>query len=254
MRSRYPLLLLLPALLGFDSSDARRVLDRVFYNMYAPDRLAGVELQILATPNELTLVHFAYGRKTTDDESRTLVFTGGSRAQSRRVLLFQKPGERDRVYLASGRSQRVKPLSRRQVEQEFFSSDFSYEDFRTHRADEYRVESLGTDQIEGEPCRVLRLWPKSGPYRMLVVWISRLRPIIVRTDYFDEQGLWKRYRVALDRVIEDFEWWVPLEDEMLDLRTGSRTVRHFRNILVDVAVPDELFSLARLARGHMPSF
>jgi hypothetical protein len=251
---RLLLVLLLPCLLGLDGSSARRALERAFHNLYAPDQLAGVELEILSPERVETRLTFAYGRQTSDAGTRTLVYTGDGRRDSRRVLLFQAPGESDRVFVAEGRDKRVRPLSAGGSGWRFFGSDFSYEDFRTHRADEYRIEELGEDRIDGEPCRVLRLWPDAGPYRMMLVWLSTERPIIVRSDHFDDRGLWKRYRVKLDRVVEDFEWWVPLEDEMLDLRTGSRTVRRIRNILVDVAVPDELFSVARLARGHLPSF
>jgi hypothetical protein len=101
---------------------------------------------------------------------------------------------------------------------------------------------------------VLRLRPFDGPYRSILVWLSTARPVIVRADYFDAKGLWKRYTVAVDRLARHFEWWVPMEDGMFDLRTGSRTVRKIRNILVDMDVPDDLFTTTRLARGRLPLF
>ena len=124
-----------------------------------------------------------------------------------------------------------------------FGSDFMYEDFRVHTADEYRIEVLGSDPVEGEPCRVLRLRPLAGPYKMMLVWLSTERPVVLRTDYFDEEGLWKRYTANPEEIVRNFDWWVPMHDEMLDLRTGRRTVRRIRNILVDSDVPDELFTL-----------
>ena len=80
------------------------------------------------------------------------------------------------------------------------------------------------------------------------------RPIMLRTDYFDRKGLWKRYRLKPSDVERRFEWWVPMRDEMIDLRSGRRTVRRIRNLLIDAAVPDELFTITQLARGRMPSF
>ncbi len=248
------LLLLLPALLSFDGRSAERTLAQAFHNLYSPDLLAAVELEIYSATRGVSLVTFAYGRKTSDTHTRTLVYSGEGRRSARRVLLIQKRGERDRVWEAEGRHGHARPRSAGGAGWRLFDSDFLYEDFRTHAVDEFRVESLGEDRIGGEPCRVLRLWPHSGPYRSMLVWISAERPIIVRTDYFDSKGLWKRYRVRLDRVVEDLGWWVPLEDEMIDLRTGSHTLRTVRNSLVDVAVPDSLFSVSRLERGHLPSF
>ena len=135
-----------------------------------------------------------------------------------------------------------------------FGSDFNNADFRARRADDYRIEVLGQDRIDGEDCRVLRLRPLEGPYTMLLAWISQDRPVIVRTDYFDEAGLWKRYQARVDRIERNIDWWVPMEDEMIDLRTGRHTIRRVRNLLVGAGVPDEAFTLTQLARGKVPNF
>ena len=115
-------------------------------------------------------------------------------------------------------------------------------------------EVLGRDRIDGESCRVLRLRPLDGPYTMLLAWVSEERPVMLRTDYFDEQGLWKRYRARPENIAQNFDWWVPMQDEMIDLRSGRHTVRHVRNILIGTDVPDDAFTLTQLARGRLPSF
>jgi hypothetical protein len=89
---------------------------------------------------------------------------------------------------------------------------------------------------------------------MQLTWLSSDRPVILRVDYFDKRGLWKRYRAKPGKIAQHFDWLVPMQDEMLDLRTGRRTRRYIRNIMVDTAVPDEMFSLTQLSRGRMPSF
>ena len=60
--------------------------------------------------------------------------------------------------------------------------------------------------------------------------------------------------MRVDRIVQHFEWWVPMEEEMIDLRSGRRTIRRIRNLLIDVEVPDEIFSLTLLSRGRVPSF
>ena len=47
-------------------------------------------------------------------------------------------------------------------------SDFGYEDIRAKRADDYRIEVLGPDRVQGEPCRALRLRPFRGPYQTII--------------------------------------------------------------------------------------
>lgn len=254
MRQLWGLLLLAPLLVGFDVSRAREALDLALHNLYGSDLLAGIELEIADATRGTTRATFALGRKRKGGEVRTLVYAAKGGRKAPRALLFQSPGRRDRIFVADGSRGGAKPISAGGYAWPFFGSDFSYDDFRVHSADEYRIEVLGEDRVSGEPCRVLRLRPFQGPYRMMLVWLSTERPVILRTDYFDRQGLFKRYRVDPRDVVQHFEWWVTMEDEMIDLRSGRRTVRRIRNILMDLDVPDGIFTLTQLERGRLPRF
>ncbi len=245
---------LTPFLVGFDGPEARQALDAALRNLYQPDMLVAVELRIDAGLPDEEGVTFAYGRKTKGGETRTLVYDGDGKRDSARVLLFQKPGEEDHAFTSVGTLGQVRPVSMARHRAALFGSDFNYADFRARSADEYRIEVLGRDRIDGEDCRVLRLRPLEGPYTMLLAWLSEDRPVILRTDYFDEAGLWKRYTAPVHRIERNMEWWVPMEDEMVDLRTGRHTIRRIRNVIVGAEVPDEAFTLTQLARGRMPAF
>jgi outer membrane lipoprotein-sorting protein len=254
LRALTVVLALAPFLVGFDGPEARDALDAALRNLYQPDVLVAVELRIDEGLPDADTVSFAYGRKTTGDETRTLVYNGDGKRDSARVLLFQRPGEEDRAFSSDGTRGQVRPVSMGRYRASLFGSDFNYADFRARRADDYRIEVLGEDKIDGELCRVLRLRPLEGPYTMLLAWISEERPVIVRTDYFDDGGLWKRYEARVDRIERNIDWWVPMEDEMIDLRTGRHTIRRVRNVLVGAGVPDEAFTLTQLARGKVPNF
>ncbi len=253
-RQRWGLLLLLPGLLGFDGSRAREALDLALHHVYGTNLLAGIELTVEENDRSQSQLSFAFGRKHKGDEVRTLMYTGDGRRNSPRALLLQRPGQHDRIFVSDGGQSQVRAVSAGKHAWQLFGTDFSYDDFRVHTAADYQIEVLGEERQQGEPCVVLRLHPLSGSYRMRLVWLSTERPAILRSDYFDERGLFKRYRVDPKDVVQHFQWWVPMRDEMLDLRTGRRTIRHIRNLLIDTEVPDELFTLTRLARGRMPSF
>ncbi len=254
MLRRWGLAAVLPFILGFDPPNGREALEAALYNLYGPDVLAAVELEMEDGQIGRGRIEFAYGRKQSDGETKTLVYTFTDRRHVQGALLFQRPGERDRIFVTNGKYGQVRPLSAGDYDWPFFGSDFNYDDFRVHEASEYRIEVLGPDTIQGEPCRVLRLRPLIGPYRMMLVWLSTRRPVILRTDYFDAQGLWKRRTLRVDRVVRNFEWWVAMEEEMIDLRMGRRTVRRIRNILLDLEVPDEIFTITQLTRGRVPLF
>ncbi len=246
------LLLLLPFTLGFDGPDAREALDQAFDNLYGVSVLAGIEL-FIDDRGAQSWLRFAYGRKSDERETRTLIQLVDAREPTR-TLLLQKAGERDRIFISEGRRGRVRAASSGHDAWPLSGSDFAYEDIRAKRADDYRIEVLGLDRVQGEPCRALRLRPFRGPYQKLVLWLSTERPVIVRIDYFDHKGLWKRYRADVEQIAAQFEWWVPMSDEMLNLRTGRRTRRYIRNIMVDAAVPDAMFTTTQLGRRHFPAY
>jgi len=254
-------LLLLPLLLGFDAgdpSDSRRLLDEAFRNLYGSDLLAAVELTIEGPHHPEQTLTFAFGRKLKGGETRTLLFGVEGAHETPRALLLQRPGRGDRIFVSDGRQGRVRALSSGRHRWALFGSDFTYDDFRAHGSDEFGIEVLGRDRIDGEPCRVLRLRPRAGPdagpYETILAWVSTARPVFVRMDYFDRRGLWKRYRAKVPRIVQHIDAWVAMEDGMFDLRTGRQTRRVVRNVLVDTQVPDEVFSLTQLSRGRMPHF
>jgi hypothetical protein len=235
------------------SASPAAALDRAFDNLYGTDVLAGVRMVIEEVGSDPEIVEFGYGRKRTAEETRTLLFLADPRGESLRALLLQRRGENDQIYLSNGRRGRARPVTASQ-RRPMFGSDFSFEDFRSQSSDEFDITRLGDDRLNGEDCQVLELRPRKGAYQSLVVWLSKRRPVFLRVDYFDKEGLWKRYRARASRLVDHFGWWVAMEDEMLDLRSGRRTKREIRNVIVDAAVPDELFTIARLTRGRMPSF
>ena len=75
-----------PFLVGFDGPEARDALDAALRNLYQPDMLVAVELRIDEGLPDEEGVSFAYGRKTTGDETRTLVYNGDGKRESPRVL------------------------------------------------------------------------------------------------------------------------------------------------------------------------
>ena len=252
MRGRWALALVLPFLIGFEAGPESEALEGALHNLYGADLLAAVELVMAGDGAPPRSSGFAYARRRQGTEIRTLLFS--TRGTRERALLLQEFGHAHRMFISTGSHRGVQPVATGQSDWRFCGSDFAYEDMRAHSSDEYRIDLLGSDVIEGEPARVLKLRPESGPYVMMLAWLSTERPVFLRVDYFDRHGLWKRYRVDVQEVRKHFEWWVPMRDEMLDLRTGRRTTRVIRNLLIDVDLPPELFTLTHLSRGRTPSF
>src|SRR5262245_7346347 len=132
------LLSLVPVLCAFDGERARESLDAAFHNLYGSDLLLGIEM-IVEDGNERNDVSFALGRKHQGDETRTLIYLASGDRDAGRALVFQRPGERDRVFVAEGSRGRVRAISAGKHDAPLFDSDFAYEDLRAQRADDYRI-------------------------------------------------------------------------------------------------------------------
>lgn len=253
MRSVTALLLLLPALAAADGPSGRDRLERAFENQYGADLLAAVELSTQGGGRTPAHVRFAYGLKRSGPETRTLLYLPDAGRDAPRALLLQRRGERDLLFMSRGSRGQVQPLATGTESWSLFGSDFSYADFRAHSIDDYAVETLGPDRIAGESALALRLRPRSGPYQQLVVWVADTRPVLLRVDYFDRGGLWKRYTADPRRIRRHVDRWLATDDQMHDLRTGTRTRRRIRNVMA-TGMPEALFTVTQLARGRLPSF
>ena len=123
--------------------------------------------------------------------------------------------------------------------------------------DDYAYRRLEDDAIEGEPCsvveaRLLREHRPGGVDR-LVYWISQLSGVALRKIYFRGDRELRSASVSPIDVQEMYGRAVAAR-RLVRLEDGTLAELRLRNSLVDVELPDSLFSERTLETRRYPNF
>lgn len=199
-------------------------------------------------------------RKYFGDEKKTTVyFVEPATIAGTSFLTFDYP-EADRdddqwLYLPAHRKvRRISPADRGGS---FFGTDLTYEDVKKETklaVEDYRWKVLGTEPVDGHECYVLEGIPvdeetaRELGYSRVVsridaeLWLTRL------ADYWDlkDQHLKTTHNVKIEPV-EGI--WTIERTEVVNHRSGHKTVLEFSNIAYEDGVSDELFEPGNLTRG-----
>jgi outer membrane lipoprotein-sorting protein len=200
-----------------------------------------------------------FRKYTGDDKKTTVFFTEPATIAGTSFLTFDY-AEADRdddqwLYLPAHR--KVRRISATDRGNTFFGTDLSYEDVKKETklaAEDYHWKVLGTETVDGHDCYVLEGIPvdeqtaRDLGYSRVVSRIDRELWLTRLADYWDlkDQHLKTTRNLAIEEV---GGFWTIRRTEVLNHRSGHRTVLEFSNIAYDDGVPDELFEPGNLTRG-----
>jgi hypothetical protein len=125
------------------------------------------------------------------------------------------------VYLNSRRRVRRVNLRGEAV----MGSDFSFEDVIPREIEDARYDRLPDEVHDGVPSYVIEITPgpeSNSEYSKLRSWIDKQRPIVLRTLYWDENGVQnKELKAPAAEFREHAGVWLPMRTEMRNLVTES---------------------------------
>jgi len=157
-----------------------------------------------------------------------------------------------RLYVYSTDTEGVMLISGHMLKESMMGSDMSYEDTLNNETLTSRYDPViaGSETINGRDSWVLELKAKakteSYPTRKL--WIDKENGDLLRYELFALSGVkLKDYNLIRVEVINGRRF--PVEGEMRDLmRKNSKTTFVMRNVVLDKAIPDSVFSQRNLER------
>jgi hypothetical protein len=150
------------------------------------------------------------------------------------------------VYLNSRRRVRRVNLRGEPV----MGSDFSFEDVVPRELEDARYERLPDEIHDGRACHVVEVLPKpesDSEYSKLKSWVDRERFVVLRTQYWDTDGLLVKELLAPASEVREFEGvWTPMQSEMKNLVTENWSRFTVENLEPNPPVPDGEFDPRRL--------
>ncbi|WP_456369945.1 outer membrane lipoprotein-sorting protein [Thermodesulfatator atlanticus] len=132
----------------------------------------------------------------------------------------------------------------------FVNSDFIYEDLERHYPPKYHHELLKEEPFQGDPCYVVKSWPKKKKdsiYGYWIQWITKEGFLPVRIDLYDRKGrLSKRFTAKEWKKIQGY--WTVLSSEMEDLKKKHKTILKINKIVYDQGLDPSIFTKRSLER------
>jgi outer membrane lipoprotein-sorting protein len=157
-----------------------------------------------------------------------------------------------RLYVYSPDAEEVMLISGHLLKESMMGSDLSYEDTIDNEklSARYTPALAGREEVGGRTAWVLELSAKkrTESYPKQKLWIDVENGDLLRSEQYALSGAkLKEYRLIRAEKIGDRRF--PVESEMRDLlRKGSKTTFKMRNVQLDTAIPDSVFSMRNLER------
>jgi outer membrane lipoprotein-sorting protein len=153
----------------------------------------------------------------------------------------------DRLYLYLPAFRRVRRIASSGLDEDFFGTDFSYEDLAQNRyADDYEPRALTHENGRF----VLNMEPRSGSnanYRRLMLEADTSNYVIRNIEYYGRDGT-RIKTLAVNDVVQIDGYWIGRKMQMTNLRTGHQTTLSLSEIAFDRGLDEAIFSERSLKR------
>jgi outer membrane lipoprotein-sorting protein len=201
-----------------------------------------------------------YGEMVVEYQGKRFVrtFKASTKGSANAFFEFTNPEDQGtkylkkdgRLYVYSPDAEEVMLISGHLLKESMMGSDLSYEDTIDNEklSARYTPTLAGRDEVGGRAAWVLDLAAKkkTESYPRQRLWIDVENGDLLRSEQYALSGA-KLKDYNLIRAERIGERRFPVESVMRDLlRKGSKTTFKMRNVVLDTAIPDSVFSMRNL--------
>jgi hypothetical protein len=168
-------------------------------------------------------------------------------------LALQRPEAVD-MFTYLPEVKRVRRIHSRSISGSFLGTDFTYEDIARlpDLASGSRLERRPDTDVEGRPAYVLVSWPddeSESSYDHIVAFVDEETCVILKAEFFEAGPDPRRLLLAdASTLTQQGEIWLARKITMKDLGGGGESQMTVKAIEIDVEIPENRFSQARLGR------
>jgi outer membrane lipoprotein-sorting protein len=183
------------------------------------------------------------------------------------ILSIENHDRGDDVFVYLPSLGRVRRISMGHRADSFLGSDLTYRDLDRQRAEDYRVESLDGEVVQGEPAHVITTRPVEDDSHQRVAFVAAESDLAILELRYYKNGGAQASRVARFPRASIRRWGenlIPTRIQVVDTIRGSETDVEISELEIDPEIDDRIFSLLTLqsqrgfhterdARGRTPS-
>jgi hypothetical protein len=226
------------------AQDPREIMKEVQRRQRADSQRYEGTLEVMGGDSKIATKRWTFERIGSFGQSKAILrFTAPPEVKGVGLLVVNHPDRASDQWLwrpAIGRDQRIALQDR---STRFFGTDFSFEDLEERDVDQYDFQLLadegGAWKIESRP-------RKASQYTYSCLWIKKDNYTIQKVEAYNRKGL--------VRVIDykDYEQvkgiWSARTTEVLDVTRMSRTVLRYGQLVYNLPLKEDEFTLQALRR------
>jgi hypothetical protein len=187
-----------------------------------------------------------------DLEKNVVVFHAPASIKGTRFLQVEHENRDEDQWIYLPALKRVRRIAAQESGQSFMGTDFSYEDMKRRRVEEYRHELLGEEELEGFSCYVIKEHARDSSdsaYSYMVRWVPKDIWVPIKIELYDTRG--ELEKVGVSRNLKQVQgYWTAFYSEMRTLNSGHRTILEFKKLVYDEPVNEGLFTTRFLETGR----
>lgn len=145
---------------------------------------------------------------------------------------------------------RVKRISSDSKSDYFMGSDFTYDDLGDRHPSEDSHKILKEEKINDEMCYVVESMPKQDDYMYskTISWVSKDNWLILKKEFYDEDGDQLKILKAKDYQKID-GYWMIIHSVMHNVQEDHKTRMELENVTINSGISDNKFSERTMKRG-----
>jgi hypothetical protein len=238
------LLVLNPIVVWSQSLSGDQILDKVDQNMFSENKIATSRMVIYGERGIRTIEAKSWQRGTRETFTE---FLAPVREKGTKMLKLQ-----DMLWTYSPSTDRTILISGHMLRQSVMGSDLSYEDMMEdpHLPNIYSAKIAGEETVRGRPCWILDLaaTKEEVAYFSRKAWVDKTRYLLWKENLYAKSGkLLKTIDVRDVREVQNR--WIATSILYKDvLKEGEGTEFYVDSVILDVSIPDFLFSKAALRK------
>jgi hypothetical protein len=236
------------------SPNARKIMEDVYGQDNSRGTFMRASFEVFDKEGHRTKKEFTYRRIGSPGDSKTLVvFTAPEEIRGVALLSINSPGVKDRQFMYTPATQRVRSVVPQERSARFIGTDFTFEDIEERVLDDFTYRLLDEiDTIEGHKTWKVEAIPvdsSRSQYKFIYYWIAQDAPVILHSEMYDAQGREVRVLHA-SQIKRESGIYGARRTEMSSVLDGTRTVLAIDAVKFNASIDQDLFTPQGLERAH----
>lgn len=203
---------------------------------------ASVEMQLFNKKGSVKRRAMSFEDYELGDHDKSLiVFQEPKKEEGISLLTKTSSTEEDKQWLYLPNFNRTKQISSSKKSAAFVGSEFSFEDISSYPIEKFSYKFLEQTEFDGKAVFVVEIIPKyvGTGYSRKVSWVDVDRYLIVKTEFYNLDGLHTKTLASKNFKQYENKQWRPQNLEMVNHLTGKRTALNYSDYVFCETCSDE---------------